>query len=379
MDASDNSPAIPACRITDDSPAHLRLDFSGDLTARTIGPLWKQCVHSIKCSPAQKITLDAAGIDICDGAGIGLLSYLRNTGQKRGKTTQIIGLRCELKELLDRFQKMTATPEPPVASLNAVETIGKQIVEFLLDIYEQIAFAAAVFVTALKLVFKPRAFRWKDFFKIAEYAGVRAVGIVALLGLLFGLIMAFSSAMPLKQFGVEIYVADLVALALVRVLGPFVTAVIVAGRTGSAFAAEIGTMKVNHEIDALEVMNLDPIAFLVVPRVWATTLMTPLLSIAANLLGLAGAALVIVSLGYPLVTYNAHVQTILSIPDVLVGLFKAIVYGGLIGTVGCLRGLQTNIGAGAVGISTTRAVVTSIILLVIAEGIFSVLLYFLEI
>ncbi len=379
MDATHDNPTVPACRVTDDNAEHTCFVLSGDLTGRTIGPLWKQCAHSLKHSRAKKITLDTVKIGVCDGAGIGLISYLLHTAQKRGKTTNITGLRSELKELLNRFEKTPTQLEPTTVSLNAVETIGKQVLEFLQDIYEQIAFGAAVLITALKLAFKPQAFRWKDFFKIAEYAGVRAVGIVSLLGLLFGLIMAFSSAMPLKQFGVEIYVADLVALALVRVLGPFVTAVIVAGRTGSAFAAEIGTMKVNHEIDALEVMNLDPIAFLVVPRVWATTLMTPLLSIAANLLGLVGAALVILSLGYPLVTYNAHVQTILSIPDVLVGLFKALVYGGLIGIVGCLRGLQTKIGAGAVGISTTRAVVTSIILLVIAEGIFSVLLYFLEI
>jgi phospholipid/cholesterol/gamma-HCH transport system permease protein len=225
----------------------------------------------------------------------------------------------------------------------------------------------------------PKRFRAGDFFRTCELAGADALGIIALLGFLFGLIMAFSSAMPLRQFGVEVYVSDLVAIALVRVLGPFITAIVVAGRTGSAFAAEIGTMKINNELDALNVMNLDPAVFLVLPRVTATLLMTPLLAVVTNIAGLIGSGLVIMSLGYPLITYTTHVQDILDLSDVGVGLFKTLVFGGMIGAVGCLRGLQAKSGPGAVGIATTRAVVTAIVLLVVLEGIFSVLLYFMDI
>lgn len=176
----------------------------------------------------------------------------------------------------------------------------------------------------------------------------------------------------------EIYVVDLVAFALTRVLGPFITAILMAGRTGSAFAAELGTMKINNELDALEVMNLNPMSFLVLPRVCATVVMAPLLTVATSLVGLLGCALVILSIGYPPATFWSHVQNILSVTDVMVGLVKALVFGGIVGAVGCLRGLQTRTGAGAVGISTTRAVVTSIVLLVLAEGLFSVLLFVMD-
>ncbi len=379
MDASKDTAAATQCKVIDHSPKEVRLEFSGDLTAQTLPPLWKQCTRDVEDSRIQTLILDASKVQTCDGAGIGLLSYLLHLAKERNITATVIGLRDEMAQLLDRFLKTSPEPAFETTQPNPIESVGMQTVAFFQDIYEQVAFFARVLITGIALLLQPRKFRWHDFFKIAEHAGVRAVGIVSVLGLLFGLIMAFSSAMPLKQFGVEIYVSDLVAIALVRVLGPFITAIIVAGRTGSAYAAEIGTMKINNEIDALEVMNLDPVAFLVLPRVWATTIMTPLLTVAANVLGLVGAAIVILSMGYPLVTYGLHVQSILSIPDVMVGLTKAVVYGGLIGTVGCLRGLQTQIGSGAVGISTTRAVVTSIILLVIAEGCFSVLLYFLEI
>lgn len=367
------------CKVTEESPGQIHFIFSGDLTGKTLGPVWTRCTHRLHTKQCKKVTLDVSQVGVCDGAGIGLISYLSSLAKKRKILFEITGLRSELSALLERFETITSTDEQPAERFGWIESIGQQTADFFYDIYEQVAFAGRVLVTGMSLLLRPWKFRWKDFFCIAEHAGVKAVGIVALLGLLFGLIMAFSSAMPLKQFGVEIYVADLVAIALVRVLGPFITAIIVAGRTGSAYAAELGTMKINNEIDALEVMNLDPVAFLVLPRVCATTLMTPLLAVAANLLGLAGAAMVILSLGYPLVTFGLHIQSILSVPDVLIGLSKALVYGGLIGTVGCLRGLQTRLGAGAVGISTTRAVVTSIILLVVTEGIFSVLLYYLDI
>ena len=378
MESTDNR-TEPTYEVIEPSPDRLHFVFSGDLTGQTLGKLWNRCTSHMKSVRRQTVTLDVSNIGLCDGAGIGLLSHLLHLAQERQQNAQVVGLTDELSALLERFQGPTAIDVPPRARYCLATSVGRQTVDFFYDLYTQIAFAGRVLVTGLGLLLRPWRFRWHDFFTIAEQAGLRAVGIVALLGLLFGLIMAFSSAMPLRQFGVEIYIADLVAIAMVRVLGPFITAVIVAGRTGSAYAAEIGTMKINNELDALEVMNLDPVAFLVLPRIWATTLMTPLLSIAANLLGIIGAGVVILSLGYPLVTYNLHVQAILSVPDVLVGLGKALVYGGLIGMVGCLRGLQTQLGAGAVGISTTRAVVTSIILLVVTEGVFSVLLYFLDI
>jgi len=309
------------------------------------------------------------------------LFALETLGRQKKMQTEIQNLSADFQSLLQRFdrEKLAETLVAPQKKSPALEEIGKTAVHLLEDVRQQITFLGHWLCAIGWTICHPRRIRWRDFFKQVELVGVNAVGIIVLLGLLFGLIMAFSSAMPLRQFGVEVYVSDLVAIALVRVLGPFITAVILAGRTGSAFAAELGTMKINNELDALEVMSLEPMRFLVVPRVASTILMAPLLTVLTNFAGLVGSAIVIMSLGYSFATYYDHVQYILDGTDVVVGLVKAIVFGGLVGGVGCLRGLQTEYGAGAVGISTTRAVVSGIVWIVIAEGTFSILLYVLDI
>ncbi|MBC8378817.1 MAG: ABC transporter permease [Planctomycetes bacterium] len=380
MEATKENRTLAVCTVISHSPQEMRVELSGNLTASTLADIWKRSiVHPYRPKP-QKLTIDGKNILSCDGAGVSFISYLIYEAQQNKVSVEVVGLRDDIQKLLNRFkQAKHDEPLSPAKPLTPIEVIGKLTLDLCHDIYEQVAFFARVLVTGLALLPTPWKFRWNDFFGAVENAGVRALGIVSLLGFLFGLIMSFSSAMPLRQFGVEVYVSDLVAYAMVRVLGPILTAIIVAGRTGSAYAAELGTMKINSEIDALEVMNFNPTAFLVLPRVLATTLMTPFLTIAAIVLGLVGSAIVILSLGYPVITYTSHIQSILTVPDVLVGLTKAVVYGAMIGTVGCLRGLQTKIGAGAVGLSTTRAVVTAIILLVLMEGLFSVLLYFMDI
>jgi len=221
----------------------------------------------------------------------------------------------------------------------------------------------------------PRRIRWRDALLVAENAGVNATPIVALISFLIGLIMAFQSAVPMRQFGAEIYVADLVALSMLRELGPLMTAIILAGRSGSAFAAELGTMKVNEEINALTTMGLDPVRFLVVTRVLAAVVMTPLLTLFANLMGLVGGAVVFLSLDFPLVTYGQQVVGAVHLGDLVGGLMKSLVFGVLVAGIGCLRGLQTATGASAVGLSTTRAVVSGIVLIVLADGLFSVIFY----
>lgn len=356
------------------------LILEGPLLHSTIGPIWKQCRSAVIKTDSSVLKIDASNVNECDGAGIAMLTQLLSTAEKCHKQAEIVHLKPDFNALLQRYLETPEARETPrTPELRVIASLGKVIFDFFADLYELVCFFGQVLWTFVFLCFHPRRFRWGDFWYNVDQAGVLGIEIVGLLGFLFGLIMAFSSAMPLRQFGVEVYVSDLVAIALVRVLGPFITAIIVAGRTGSAFAAEIGTMKVNNEIDALQVMNLDPVTFLVMPRMLATTLVTPLLAIVANLLGLVGCGLVILSLGYPLVVYMAHVHSILSVTDVLVGMGKAVVFGSLVGMIGCMRGLQTELGAGAVGIATTRAVVTAIITLVLMEGFFSVLLYYLHI
>ena len=166
--------------------------------------------------------------------------------------------------------------------------------------------------------------RWQDAMLIAEKTGANAVGIVSLMGFLIGLILAFQSAVPMKMFGAEIFVADLVSISLFRELGPLITAIIVASRTGSSFAAEIGTMTVNEEVDALVTMGLDPVKFLVIPRVLSTIFVMPLLTMFNNIVGLIGAAILMISIGFAPITYIQRIQLAVSSTDVIGGLVKTL-------------------------------------------------------
>ena len=203
--------------------------------------------------------------------------------------------------------------------------------------------------------------------------------IVSLISLLTGVIIAFESAQPLKMFGAQAYTADIIGIVMIREFAPIFTAIILAGRSGSAFAAEIGTMKVNEELNALTTMGLDPVRFLVVTRILAALLMVPLLSLFADLVGVLAGGLTMLSFNIPLVTYLKEVDGIVDLKDLMAGMVKTPVFALLIAGIGCLRGLQTETGASAVGISATRAVVSGIVLLVAVDGIFAVIYYILDI
>jgi phospholipid/cholesterol/gamma-HCH transport system permease protein len=225
----------------------------------------------------------------------------------------------------------------------------------------------------------PRSVRWKDVWYTCEQVGVNAVPIVALISFLLGIILAFQSAVPMRQFGAELFVADLVGLSILRELGPLMTAILLAGRSGAAFAAEIGTMKVNEELNALTTMGLDPVRFLVVTRIIAAVLMVPLLTLFANMVGILGGALTMISFNIPVLTFLREVDSLVDLGDLWAGMAKTPVFAMLIAGIGCLRGLQTQTGASAVGISATRAVVSGIILLVVVDGIYAFIYYLMDI
>jgi phospholipid/cholesterol/gamma-HCH transport system permease protein len=253
------------------------------------------------------------------------------------------------------------------------------VVDALREVRIQISFLGELCVKLLHTLCHPDSLRWKDTFLVAEKSGANAVGITALLGFLIGVILAFQSAIAMGKFGAEIYVADLVVIVLFRELGPLLTGFVLAARTGSAFAAEIGTMKVSEEIDALTTMGLEPVQFLVIPRILAAVFVTPLLTMFNNLLGIVGCILVMIPMGFSPTTLINQIQGAADLQDLFGGLAKTFAFGFLIAAIGCLRGLQTKTGASAVGDSATRAVVTSIIAIVFADGVFAVVYYFLGI
>jgi phospholipid/cholesterol/gamma-HCH transport system permease protein len=227
-------------------------------------------------------------------------------------------------------------------------------------------------------LFHPRQIRIGEVLQIFESAGVNALPIVSLISLLVGVIIAFEAAQPLAEFGAQIFVANMIGLVMVRELGPLMTAILLAGRSGSAFTAELGTMKVNEELNALETMGLDPVRFLVVQRLLASLLLTPLLTIYSMFTGVLGGVLVMLALGFNMTTILAQLESSVHIKDIAFGTSKGFVFGIIVAGIACLRGLHTKSGPSAVGQATTRSVVSGILLIVIADAGFANLWFILN-
>ncbi len=223
-------------------------------------------------------------------------------------------------------------------------------------------------------------YRRSDLVLLIQQSGAGALGIVGLISFLVGLILAFVGAVQLQRFGASIYVADLVGIAMVREMGAMMTGIVMAGRTGAAFAAQIGTMKVTQEIDALVTLGISPIEFLVLPRILALCLMMPLLCLYADFLGIAGGAAVGTGLLHlSLQSYWRETAAAVSVTNLAIGLLKAFVYGILVAISGCLRGLEAGTSSAAVGQAVTSAVVTGIVYIITSCGLFAVLFYVLDI
>jgi len=229
---------------------------------------------------------------------------------------------------------------------------------------------------ALGALLRGRArFRASDLFLIVQECGPRALGIVGLISFLIGLILAFVGAVQLQQFGASIFVANLVAVAMTREIGGIMTAVVMSGRTGAAFAAQLGTMNTNQEIDALSTMGISPMEFLVLPRMLALIAMMPLLTVYSDLVGILGGAVVgIGMLGLSGTEYIEQTRAAVKVSDFLIGITKSAVFGVVVALAGCLRGMQSGRSAAAVGLAATSAVVTSIVFLIVLDGIFAVIL-----
>ncbi len=366
--------------FVDETGESLRLVFKGELRTESIAESWAHARKRLLASDDNKIILDAQGVTYCDGTGIAMIADLLLESKRRPQIQVTLeGLHKDFQNLLDQFDLDHFKPEPDTKPkpIPLAEEIGRTTDGILQDLKQLLSFVGEstyALVVALK---HPSSIRWKDMVITLERAGVNALPIVCLICFLIGLIMAFQSAIPLKQFAAELFIADLVSVAMLRELGPLMTAILLAGRSGSAFAAEIGTMKGNEEGNALKTMGLDPVRFLAIPRILASVIVTPLLALFANFMGLVGGWVVYISLGFPTIVYINQIRAAVTLTDLWGGLFKACVFGLLVAGIGCLRGLQTRIGASAVGQSTTRAVVSGIVLIVLADGLFSVIYYIL--
>lgn len=253
-------------------------------------------------------------------------------------------------------------------------TVGEQTTEIIRGSVELLTFIGENTVAFWQLIRGKAVFRRSDLVLTIQEAGAQAVPIVTLISLLVGLILAFIGAIQLSMFGAEIYVADLVGIGMIRVLGAVMTGIIMAGRTGAAFAAQLGTMQVNEEIDALQTLGISPIEFLVLPRMIALVLMMPLLCLYADLMGVIGGMGVgIGMLGIDFTEYYHETRVAVKMSYVWIGLFHSIVFGAIIALAGCIRGMQCGRSASAVGEATTSAVVTAIVGIIVATAIITYL------
>jgi len=366
--------AVPPTLTASTAGGATTLAFTGTLDAAGAGVLWAQVLDAARAAGGQRLVLDLSGIDACDTAGAALLVEAERAhgGGAEAPDVETRGASAQVRALLERVRDIGPAPPPsPPAHVGWREALGAGLVAAL----GGVAFLGEVVVALVRLPARARQFRRADLLRTAEQAGVRAVPLTLLLGTLMGLILAFQSLIPMRRFGADLFVANLVAISLIRELGPLLAAVILAGRTGSAFAAEIGTMKVNQEIDALATMNIDAMTMLVLPRMLAAMLVMPALTVVLEMAGLLGMTLVMVGAGYPPVTVANQVAQWVKPEDFYGGLFKAVVFGAVIAGIGCRAGLATGIGPRAVGLSATAAVVGGIVATIVLDGVFAIVFY----
>jgi phospholipid/cholesterol/gamma-HCH transport system permease protein len=348
------------------------LRIAGQLRIRDASALWRD-VHLQTSDVTGPLALDLSGVAAADGSVVALLVELRNELTARGVRAELVGAPPAVETIVSLYSGhdgvSTRTKRRPEGT---VAQVGRSAFEVAQEAKGILDFFGSMLRTAVILVRHPRAGHWKELASLCEKTGADAIPIVLLINFLVGSVMAFQSANQLKTFGANIYVADLVGISLTRELAPLMTAIIVCGRSGAAFAAEIGSMKVNEEIDALRTLGLSPFGWLVVPRVAALLLVVPVLTLVADIIGIGGGLVVGVA-DLDLTPQGYLLETLRSVRgwDVVTGLLKSAVFAVAIGLIACQQGFAASGGAEGVGKRTTSTVVTTLFALVVIDAIFT--------
>jgi phospholipid/cholesterol/gamma-HCH transport system permease protein len=361
-----------------DRPAHdtLLVRLKGNWTIGHKLPSGGEVQGQVESDPAIKqITFDARELSGWDSGLLSFLTKIINQCAKKNITINQEGLPEGIRKLIDLA---FAVPEREGARKETarearLSRIGASTIAAGQAAIDTLNFIGDAFLAFLKFFVGKARFQRSDLMLTIQQCGVQALPIVSLISLLVGLILAFIGAVQLMMFGAQIFVADLVGIAMTRVMGAVMVGVIMAGRTGAAFAAQIGTMQVNEEIDALQTLGISPMEFLVLPRMLALILMMPLLCLYADLMGILGGFIVgVVMLDISSTQYINQTIKALNLYHFSIGLFHALVFGVLVALAGCLRGIQCGRSASAVGQATTSAVVTSIVAIVLATAIITI-------
>ena len=326
--------------------------------------------------PPRAVTFDTEALEHWDSGVLAFLAKVDDLAKQRGVQVDHTALPEGPQRLLTLAETVSEKEgaKPPLRAASWVARLGAGAIAAWDSTLNALAFLGDATLSFGRLLTGRARFRWRDFAVVVQECGVQALPIVTLINFLVGMIIAFVGAVQLKKFGASIYIADLVAIATARELGSLMTAVIMSGRTGSGFAAQLGTMQVNQEIEALETMGLAPMDFLVLPRILALVLMMPLLSIYADVIGMLGGAFVAVGmLDLTPTQFWLEAKHSIDLTDLGLGISKSVVFGIIIAIAGCMQGMHAGRNAAAVGQAATSAVVLSIVWIVVADGVFAVL------
>jgi phospholipid/cholesterol/gamma-HCH transport system permease protein len=337
--------------------------------------IWAEITTSLSSSKPPQLILDFQGVTAVDTTGIATILGLENLCHRMGAEFSLRNMPDMVRQYLGYVKQHTSGAPlvpPPKPQVDSVSRLGERIGKFLAESAAFIEFLGQFLISAPKQLYKTRRLHLGEVFYQVQLMGVGAVPLLVSLSLLLGALMVFQGMGSVQSFGNPALIADMVVIAVTREMAPLLTAVVVSGRTGAALAAELGTMKLNEEIEALTALNFDVTSYLVLPRVFALMLAAPLLTMVADAAGILGG----------LVTAQAAMQVspesflneahkIMTASNIYTGLIKGFVFGGFIGLIGCLRGLRTGMGAGSVGIQTTSAVVTSIFVVIFLDTMFS--------
>jgi phospholipid/cholesterol/gamma-HCH transport system permease protein len=371
--------------VASEEAGALVLHAAGDWLVTEAAALNRR-LHALELPSGQPVVIDAAGIERLDTAGAWLLLRTERELADRGHAVTLTDLRPSLLPLFEQLRDRGAISPPPhpipphYFFLGFLTHLGEVTVNIFRRGYSILGFGGLVFVTMARLLRHPGRLRLRATVRQMEQTGLNATPIVGLLSFLIGIVMAFQGADQLRRFGGEIYTVNLLGITILRELGVLLSAIIIAGRSGSAFTAQIGTMQVNQEIDALRTLGLDPVEVLVLPRVFGLMLTLPLLVFYADALGLIGGCLMTwVTLGITVPNFLEQLRGAIGMWTLWVGVIKAPFFAAIIAMVGCYEGFNVSGSAESVGRLTTQSVVESIFLVIVADAAFSVLFSMLRI
>lgn len=367
---------MPAANlIIDDSGPVSVVRLSGRLVTEYLGQV-EQAFATVPAGTGP-VHIDLDGLDALDTGGAWLVSDLRARLEAAGAQVEIVDTTGTRGELIDAVVAALPTEEgveaPPRGLIPWLAGVGEKTAGVGTSMMSLMSFVGQTLASLFGCILRPRRWRTAALVSQMEETGFNAIPIVVLMSFLIGVVLSFQGASQLRQFGAEVFVVDLIAISILRELGILLTAIIVAGRSGSAFTASIGSMKVREELDAMRTLGLDPIEVLVLPRVIALVIMLPILGFIANVSGLLGGAIMSwIELGVSPSMFITRLQENTDVWHLIIGMIKAPVFAAIIATVACWQAMQVQSSADSVGRHTTISVVQSIFLVIVADAVFSI-------